>query len=140
MLLGHVLALVHPLPVALEEDLEGGPSLTPELDGVALDDVSVDGLLQEVRQRPRLAMLQGFASGTWEITRGHRLKREALRKKQDICWQRCLQNQPKQRSLSLFLCLPPPPSLTPPTPGRQPLLLPATSPSKQMVCGAPCEK
>lgn len=52
MLLGHVLALVDPFAVALEEDLKSRPSLTPELDGVALDDVSVDGLLQEVGQRP----------------------------------------------------------------------------------------
>lgn len=64
MLLGHVLALVDPFAVALEEDLKSRPSLTPELDGVALDDVSVDGLLQEVGQRPGLAMLQGFTSGT----------------------------------------------------------------------------
>lgn len=64
MLLGHVLALVNPFTVALEEDLERGPGLTPELDGVALDDVGIDGLLQEPRQGPRLAMLQGFTSGT----------------------------------------------------------------------------
>lgn len=67
MLLGHVLALVDPFAVALEEDLESRPSLTPELDGVALDDVRVNRLLQEARQRPRLAMLQGFPSGTWRI-------------------------------------------------------------------------
>lgn len=70
MLLRHVLALVNPFPVALEEDLESGPSLTTELDGVALDDVSVDRFFQEVRQRPGLAMLQGFTSRTWRATRG----------------------------------------------------------------------
>ena len=59
-----MLALVDPFTVALEEDLESGPSLTLELDGVALDDVSVNGLLQEAGQRPGLAMLQGFTSGT----------------------------------------------------------------------------
>ena len=64
VLLRHVLALVDPFAVALEEDLQGGPSLTPQLDGVALDDVGVNGLLQEVRQCPRLAMLQGFTAGT----------------------------------------------------------------------------
>lgn len=64
MLLRHVLALVDPFAVALEEDLQSRPSLTPELDGVTLDDVSVNRLLQEVWQCPRLAMLQGFTSGT----------------------------------------------------------------------------
>lgn len=64
MLLRHVLALVDPFAVALEEDLESGPSLTPELDGVALDDVSINGLLQEVGKCPGLAMLRGFTSGT----------------------------------------------------------------------------
>lgn len=67
VLLRHVLALVNPFAVALEEDLESGLSLTPELDGVTLDDVSVDRLFQEVGQCPRLAMLQGFTPGTWGI-------------------------------------------------------------------------
>ena len=48
-----VLVLVHPLPVALEEDLQGGRSPAPQLDGVALDDVGVRRLLQEVGQGPR---------------------------------------------------------------------------------------
>lgn len=64
MLLRHVLALVDPFTVALEEDLKSGPSLTPELDGVTLDDVSINGLFQEVWQGRSLAMLQGFTSGT----------------------------------------------------------------------------
>ena len=63
MLLRHVLALVDPFPVALEKDLESGPSLTPELDRVALDDISINGLFQEVGQGPGLAMLQAFTSG-----------------------------------------------------------------------------
>ncbi len=67
MLLRHVLALVDPFAIAFEEDLKSRPSLTPELDGVTLDDVSVNGLLQEVGQCPRLAMLQGFTSGPWRI-------------------------------------------------------------------------
>lgn len=67
MLLRHVLALVDPFTVALEEDLKSRPGLTPELDGVTLDDVSINRLLQEVGQCPRLAMLQGFTSGTWGI-------------------------------------------------------------------------
>lgn len=63
MLLGHVLALVDPFTVALEEYLESGPSLTSELDGVALDDVSINRLLQEVWKGPGLAMLQVFTAG-----------------------------------------------------------------------------
>lgn len=63
MLLRHVLALMDPFAVALEEDLQSGASATSELDGVALDDVGVHGLLQEVRQRPGRAMLQVFTSG-----------------------------------------------------------------------------
>lgn len=67
MLLRDVLALVDPFTVALEEDLQSGPSSTPELDGIAFDDVSVNRLLQELGQCPGLAMLQGFTSGTWGI-------------------------------------------------------------------------
>lgn len=63
VLLRCMLALVNPFTVALEEDLESGPSLTPELDGVILDNVRINRLLEEVRQCPRLAMLQGFTSG-----------------------------------------------------------------------------
>ena len=76
MLLRQVLALVDPFSIALEEDLESGPGLAPELDGVALDDVSINRLLQEVRQGPGLAMLQGFPSGAWRINEKElRLKR-----------------------------------------------------------------
>lgn len=64
VLLRRMLALVDPFTVALEEDLESGPSLTPELDGVTLDNVGIDRFFQEVGQCPRLAMLQGFTSGT----------------------------------------------------------------------------
>lgn len=64
MLLRHVLTLVDPFAVALEEDLKSRPSLTPELDGVALDDVSVNGLFQEAGQGGSLAMLQGLTSRT----------------------------------------------------------------------------
>lgn len=63
VLLRHVLALVDPFTVALEKDLESGPSLTPELDGVALDDISINRLFQEMGKGPRLAMLQAFTSG-----------------------------------------------------------------------------
>lgn len=51
ILLGEVLILVHPFAVALEEDLQGGRGSAPQLDGVALDDVGVLRLLDEVRQR-----------------------------------------------------------------------------------------
>lgn len=64
MLLRHVLALVDPFTIALEEDLECRPSLTPELDGITFDNVGIDRLLQEVRQGPRLSMLEGFTSLT----------------------------------------------------------------------------
>lgn len=64
VLLRHVLALVDPFTIALEEDLKSRPSLTPELDGVTLDDVSIDRLFQEEGQCPRLAMLQGLTSRT----------------------------------------------------------------------------
>ena len=47
-----VLALVDPLPIALEEDLQGGASPAFELDGVALDDVGIIGLLQEGGEGP----------------------------------------------------------------------------------------
>lgn len=64
MLLGHVLALVDPLAVAFEEDLKGRTRLTAELDGVALDDVSIHGLLQEAGQGHGVAVLLGFTPGT----------------------------------------------------------------------------
>lgn len=64
MLLRHVLALVDPFAVALEEDLKRWPSLTPQLDGVTLDDVGIHRLLQEVGQGPGLAMLQSLPPGT----------------------------------------------------------------------------
>lgn len=64
VLLRHVLALVDPFTIALEEDLERRPSLTPELDGITFDNVGIDRLLQEVRQGPRLSMLEGFTSLT----------------------------------------------------------------------------
>lgn len=51
MLTGRVLALVDPLAIALEEDLQGGPGLAVQLDGVALDDVRIHRLLHEARQR-----------------------------------------------------------------------------------------
>lgn len=63
MLLGHVLTLVDPFAVALEEDLKSRLGLTPQLDGVALDDVGINRLLQELGQGCRLAA-QRFASGT----------------------------------------------------------------------------
>lgn len=63
MLLRHVLTLVDPFAVALEEDLKSWLSLTPELDGVALDDVSINRLFKELGQGCRLAT-QRFASGT----------------------------------------------------------------------------
>jgi hypothetical protein len=47
-----VLALVDPLPIALEEDLQGWPGPALELDGVALDDIGIIGLLQEVGEGP----------------------------------------------------------------------------------------
>lgn len=53
MLVGEVLVLVDPLAVAFEKDLQRRRRPTSQLDGVALDDVGVLGLLQEVRQRPR---------------------------------------------------------------------------------------
>ena len=64
MLLRHVLVLVDPFPVALEEDLKSRPSLTPEFDGVTLDDVSIHRLFQKKGQCCSLAMLQRFTSGT----------------------------------------------------------------------------
>lgn len=64
MLLRHVLTLVDPLAIALEEDLKSGSSLTPELDGIALDDVSIHGLFEKMRQGHGLAMLQSFNPGT----------------------------------------------------------------------------
>lgn len=63
VLLGHVLTLVDPFAVALEEDLKSWLGLTPQLDGVALDDVGINRLLQELGQGCRLAA-QCFASGT----------------------------------------------------------------------------
>lgn len=57
MLLRHVLALVDPFAIALEEDLKSRPSLTPQLDGVTLDDVSINRLFQEKWQGRGLAML-----------------------------------------------------------------------------------
>lgn len=50
ILLGEVLVLVHPLPVALEEDLQRGHGTAAQLDGVAFDDVGLLRLLDEVRQ------------------------------------------------------------------------------------------
>lgn len=50
VLLREVLVLVHPLAVAFEEDLQGGRRSAAQLDGVALDDVGVLRLLDEVRQ------------------------------------------------------------------------------------------
>lgn len=41
---------MHPLAVAFEEDLQGGRRSAAQLDGVALDDVGVLRLLDEVRQ------------------------------------------------------------------------------------------
>lgn len=64
VLLRHVLALVDPLAVAFEEDLKSRTRLTAELDGVALDDVSVHGLLQEAGQGHGVAVLLGFAPGS----------------------------------------------------------------------------
>lgn len=52
-LVGEVLVLMDPLAVAFEEDLQRRRRPTPQLDGVALDNVGVRRLLQEVRQRPR---------------------------------------------------------------------------------------
>lgn len=50
ILLGEVLVLVHPLPVAFEEDLQRGCGPTAQLNGVAFDDVGILRLLDEVRQ------------------------------------------------------------------------------------------
>lgn len=50
VLLGEVLALVHPLAVALEEDLQGRSGSAAQLDRGAPDDVGIGRLLQEVRQ------------------------------------------------------------------------------------------
>lgn len=50
ILLGEVLVLVHPLPVAFEEDLQRGGGPTAQLNGVAFDDVGILRLLDEVRQ------------------------------------------------------------------------------------------
>lgn len=52
-LVGEVLVLMDPLAVAFEEDLQRRRRPTPQLDGVALDNVGIHRLLQEVRQRPR---------------------------------------------------------------------------------------
>lgn len=52
-LLGHVLVLVDPFTVALEEDLHGWHGFTAQDDGVAFDDVGIIWLLHEVRQRSR---------------------------------------------------------------------------------------
>ena len=61
-----VLVLVHPFPVALEEDLQGGRGPAPQLDGVALDDVGVLGLLQEVGQGPRRqGVRRSISWGPW---------------------------------------------------------------------------
>lgn len=65
VLLQHVLALMDPFSIALEEDLQRGPSLAAQLDGVTLHDVGVHGLLHEAWQRPGLAVLQGGASQAW---------------------------------------------------------------------------
>lgn len=48
--MGKVFVLVHPLPVAFEEDLQCGRRSAAQLDGVAFDDVGVLRLLDEVRQ------------------------------------------------------------------------------------------
>lgn len=64
--MGKVLVLVHPLPVAFEEDLQGGCGPTAQLDGVAFDDVGVLRLLDEVRQG---ALRRGQAVGL-NIPRG----------------------------------------------------------------------
>lgn len=50
ILVGKVLVLVNPLPVAFEEDLQRGRRSAAQLDGVAFDDVGVLRLLDEVRQ------------------------------------------------------------------------------------------
>lgn len=63
-LLNHVLALVDPFSIALKEDLERRPGLTPQLDGIAFDDVGINRLLQEAGEGPRLTMMQGFTSGS----------------------------------------------------------------------------
>lgn len=42
-----------PLPIAFEEDLHGWPCFAPECNRVALDDVCIFGLLDEMRQRSR---------------------------------------------------------------------------------------
>ena len=50
VLVGKVLVLVDPLAVALEEDLQRRRGAAAQLDGVALDDVGLLRLLEEVRQ------------------------------------------------------------------------------------------
>ena len=69
VLLGQVLALMDPFPVALEEDLQCGLGPAAQLDGVALDDVGVVGLLQEAGQGPGL---EGLAPGPWDTHAGTR--------------------------------------------------------------------
>ena len=69
VLLGQVLALMDPFPVALEEDLQCGLGPAAQLDGVALDDVGVVGLLQEAGQGPGL---EGLAPGPWDTHTGTR--------------------------------------------------------------------
>lgn len=64
VLLRHVLALVDPLAVAFEENLKSRTCLTAELDGVALDDVSVHGFLQKTGQGHSVAVLLGLTPGT----------------------------------------------------------------------------
>ena len=67
VLLGQVLALMDPFPIALEEDLKRGLGLAAQLDGVALDDVGVVGLLQEAGEGPGL---EGLAPGPWDTHTG----------------------------------------------------------------------
>ena len=66
VLLGQVLALMDPFPVALEEDLQRGLGPAAQLDGVALDDVGVVRLLQEAGEGPGL---EGLAPGPWDTHR-----------------------------------------------------------------------
>lgn len=68
--LDRVLVLVNPFPVALEENLQGGCGTAPQADRVALDDIGVFWLLQEVRQRPADGgrVGNGVSRSSWEET------------------------------------------------------------------------
>lgn len=50
-LLGDMVVLVDPLPVALEVDLRGGVGAAQQLHGLVLHDVGILRLQQEVRER-----------------------------------------------------------------------------------------